>query len=237
MREVNELIDKIEIIQKKKLFVKSPKIKKAFDYQKTQEKYYGRELDNLTKKIKESFLTRQIQESSPTFKKFREINKLIQQKSPQSLEKSKILLKDLYKNIPEAPKKLMKFKLPLIPKVIEPEVKSNLTEAEMCYNNNCYRSVLMLCAKILEIALHRKYYDITNKDMLEKAPDLTLGNLIKRIKAEGFHFDPGLSNQISLINQLRIHSVHKKQIPLEPSRDQALATIHYTLDTLKRLFK
>ena len=48
--------------------------------------------------------------------------------------------------------------------------------------------------------------------------------------------DPGLSNQIHLINQARIHSVHKKSLPFLPSRDQAQAIMLYTKSAIEKLF-
>ena len=94
-----------------------------------------------------------------------------------------------------------------------------------------------MCGKILEVALHRKHFEMTGQDLLEKAPDIGLGNLLARIKEKGFVIEPGLSNQIHIINQLRTASVHKKKSTFVPSRAQCQATILYTLDTLKKLFR
>ena len=129
------------------------------------------------------------------------------------------------------------FVLPLLPQEIQQEVKANFDELKVCFANNCYRSSLILCGKILEIALHREYFELTGKDLLEKAPDIGLGNLIAKIKEHGFDMDPGLPQQIHLINQLRIFSVHKKAQIFQPSREQTQATILYTMDILKKLFK
>ncbi|MCS7134451.1 MAG: hypothetical protein NZ889_01170 [Candidatus Pacearchaeota archaeon] len=161
------------------------------------------------------------------------MKKTLEKKDFSSFLKAKEILLSLKE---EEQRKDMKLELPKLPKEIEQEIKKNFFEIETCFKNSCYRSVLILCGKILEIALHRKYFEITSKDLLEKAPDIGLGNLIKKLKEEGFDTDPGLNNQIHLINQLRIHSVHKKTKPFDPSREQALATILYTLDILKKLF-
>ena len=43
--------------------------------------------------------------------------------------------------------------------------------------------------------------------------------------------------EIHLINQIRVNSVHKKQQPFVPSKAQTHAIILFTLDTLEKLFK
>jgi len=129
------------------------------------------------------------------------------------------------------------FFLPLVPKDIYSEIRSNFDEVVVCFENRCYRAATILCGKILEIALHRKYLEITGQDLLEKAPDIGLGNLLVKLKEKGLDIEPGLANQIHIINQLRTASVHKKQGHFIPSRAQCQATILYTLDTLKKLFK
>jgi len=248
MREVKELINKIELAIHKDLFSSKQEIKKIFDYKQKEREYYSKEIDISLNKLKNKILTltlakksntdeiKNINEASRVLEKVQEFLKV---KSLSSLQKSRqLLLPLLNKQFPTNVKiKERKFVLPHLPVEVSSEIRANFYETEKCYNSSCFRSVLMLCAKILEIALHRKYFDLTSRDMLEKAPDLGLGNLVKRIKDQGFEFDPGLSNQISLINQLRIYSVHKKQQPFEPTKAQALATILYTLDTLKKLFK
>ena len=49
--------------------------------------------------------------------------------------------------------------------------------------------------------------------------------------------DPGLSNQIHLINQVRVFSVHKKNTPFNPSKEQAHAILLYTIDIFNKLFE
>ena len=85
--------------------------------------------------------------------------------------------------------------------------------------------------------MHKKYKDVTGIDLLEKAPDIGLGNLVARLKEKNIEIDPGLGNQIHLINQLRIASVHKRKQPFIPSKAQTKAAILYTLDIIKKLFR
>jgi len=123
-----------------------------------------------------------------------------------------------------------------LPAEIKNDVEADVEEMGKCYDATAYRSAVILCGRILETALHRKYFDLTGNDLLEKAPGIGLGNLISKISEQGEALDPGLGNQIHLINQVRVHSVHKKQQAFQPSREQTQAIILYTMDVLKKLF-
>ena len=138
---------------------------------------------------------------------------------------------------PDEATKHTQFNPRMVPSEIRGEIHADLSEAQKCMNNECYRSAVILCGRVLETALHRKYFDATGNDLLEKAPGIGLGNLIAKLSEKGVTLDPGLSNQIHLINQLRIYSVHKKQETFAPSKTQAEAIILYTLDVLEKLFR
>ncbi len=133
-------------------------------------------------------------------------------------------------------KPVSRFTMPLLPADIQQDVAADIMELEKSFNAQCYRSCVILCGRILEIALHRKYFEATGNDMLEKSPGIGLGNLIAKMKEKDIKLDPALTQQIHLINQVRIFSVHKKQDAFNPSKDQTQAIILYTLDVLKRLF-
>lgn len=124
-----------------------------------------------------------------------------------------------------------------LPEAIREEVQADLEEIGTCMSSGCYRSAAILCGRILETALHRKYYEVTGVDILEKNPGIGLGNLIAKLVEKNVSFDPGLTQQIHLINQVRIFSVHKKQEAFYPSRAQAEAITLYTMDALEKLFK
>lgn len=124
-----------------------------------------------------------------------------------------------------------------MPIAIKEEILADLEELENCFKNKLYRSSIILCGRILEIALHRKYYEITNKDILETQPGIGLGKLVAKLsEKKAFNF-PGISEQIHLINKVRIQSVHKKQELFIASREQTYATILYTLDIVEKLFR
>ena len=123
-----------------------------------------------------------------------------------------------------------------IPTELRTEVIADIKELHRCFDNGCYRSAVILCGRLLEIALHRKYYEATNFDILEKNPGIGLGTLIAKLSEKNVTFDPGLTQQIHLINQVRIHSVHKKKESFYPTRNQAHAMMLYTLDILEKMF-
>jgi len=123
-----------------------------------------------------------------------------------------------------------------IPKEISAEINADLEEINKCFQASCFRSVVILCGRILETALHRKYYDATKNDLLEKAPGIGLGKIIAKLEEQGIKLGPGLTQQIHLINQVRIYSVHKKSDPFYPSRNQAEAIYLFTQDILDKIF-
>ena len=135
----------------------------------------------------------------------------------------------------DAPKSL-RIKKPKVPSEIAGEINADIDEVNRCMDSQSYRSAVILCGRILETALHRKYYEATSNDLLDKSPGIGLGNLIAKLNDRGVKLDPALGNQIHLINQVRIHSVHKKQDAFRPSPAQAQAIVLYTMDVLEKLF-
>lgn len=123
-----------------------------------------------------------------------------------------------------------------IPSAIRDDIHTDLEEISRCFEAQCYRSAVILCGRVLEVALHRKYYDTTGVDALEKSPGIGLGNLLGKMRDKGVTFDPAINQQIHLVNQVRVFSVHKKQQAFTPSKEQAQAIILYTQDVLKNLF-
>ena len=72
---------------------------------------------------------------------------------------------------------------------------------------------------------------------MEKSPGIGLGKMIAKLTEKDIKFDPGLTQQIHLINQIRISSVHKQKDVFYPTKQQTQATILYTIDILEKLFK
>jgi hypothetical protein len=130
---------------------------------------------------------------------------------------------------------MLNFELPELPEEIAEEINADVQELRKCFNSECYRSSIILCGRIIETALHRKYFDVTGNDALEKEPGIGLGKLVARMSEKGVRLDPALPQQIQFINQVRTFSVHTKQQTFNPSKNQAQATILYTMDVVGRL--
>lgn len=130
----------------------------------------------------------------------------------------------------------IKINLNKIPIEIRNEVKADLIELDKCFNAECYRSCVVLCGRIIEIVLHAKYYKETGFDILEKNPGIGLGKLIAKLEEKNIKLDPGLTQQIHLVNNVRIFSVHKKQRTFNPSKTQTEAIILYTTDVVNKMF-
>lgn len=136
-----------------------------------------------------------------------------------------------------SPKKKSQRKNISLPVEIREEVQADLNEIEKCFAAGCYRSVVILSGRVLETALHRKYYEATENDLLEKAPGIGLGKIIAKLEEKGVSLGPGLTQQIHLINQVRIFSVHTKAEPFYPSKNQAEAITLFMMDILEKMWK
>jgi len=143
---------------------------------------------------------------------------------------------DVIDNIQSIEKEnIPKLRIVGLPADVSDAVNADLDEIERCFQHACYRSAIILCGRVLEIALHRKYYDVHKKDILETQPGIGLGKLIAKLKEKAVVFDPGITEQIHLINNIRVHSVHKKQEVFSPSKEQTQAVILYTIDIVRKL--
>jgi hypothetical protein len=239
-----ELKEIINSVLSKKIDFTSRIIEDDYNFRHKEREYYSREIEKMMKKIEailsESFIAapsekRPLMEIASMMK---DLKKMINERrfleAIVEIEKINDLAPSIKIDDSELPKS--EFQLPYVPKEIFSETKASFDEIVKCYEHSCYRSSLILCGRILEIAMHRKYFEITGRDLLEKAPDIGLGNLVLKFKEKSIELDPGLDNQIHLINQLRIASVHKKKQAFNPTKNQAQATILYTLDTIKKIF-
>ncbi|MBI2139650.1 hypothetical protein HYU14_01900 [Candidatus Woesearchaeota archaeon] len=167
-----------------------------------------------------------------------EISKAYQQHNLGLLQKELVKLKSLagLHDLPQ-PKEI-EFSLSArnLPEPVRAEMQADIDELKRCFSHACYRSAIILCGRLLETALHRKYFEATNNDLLEKSPGIGLGNLIAKMAERNIQFPPGITNQIHLINQVRISSVHKKQDAFNPTRIQTEAIMLFTADILEKIF-
>lgn len=161
-----------------------------------------------------------------------QLNILKKTKDPDKMQKAVDSIAGVLAGLPQK----ATVKLPNIHQNIKDELNADMEEMYRCFNAGCYRSAIILCGRILETALHRKYFEITGNDLLEKAPGIGLGNLIAKLAEKNVDLDPALGNQIHLINQVRIYSVHKKQKSFTPTKTQTRAIMLYTTDIINKLF-
>ncbi|MAF89100.1 MAG: hypothetical protein CL963_01130 [Euryarchaeota archaeon] len=126
--------------------------------------------------------------------------------------------------------------LPEIPEAVRADMVADLNEIRKSFEAGCNRAGVVMCGRVLETALLRKYYEATGTDLMETSPGIGLGKIIAKLTERNIRFDPGLTQQIHLINQVRISSVHTKKDSFYPSKGQTQAMILYTLDVLRKLF-
>lgn len=165
----------------------------------------------------------------------KELSSHLKENKNNLLAELKTLL-ELSQALNESPD-MVKLKIPKVPGEIRLEITADYKELEKCINSGCYRSSVIICGRILETVLHRRYFEATGIDLLEKSPGIGLGNLIAKMRDKNIQLDPGITQQIHLVNQVRIFSVHKKQQPFTPSQKQTEAIILYTTDLVEKVFE
>lgn len=237
---INDLINAIEKI---KLIGNEKKTKRILDYSNLKNSYYFKIykskfnslLNLIDSKIKLSNSKDMLNllKLRDRLSKYFEENDLDAIKDELLNSDLLLLVKEDYSFLDEIHKTLNKIK---IPSEIRNEIIQDFKEISKCYNVGAYRSVIILCARILELVLHRKYYEATGVDLLEKSPGIGLGNLIAKLREKDIKLDPAISQQIHLINQIRIFSVHKKKYLFIPTKQQVQAILLYTIDLLNKLF-
>ena len=163
-------------------------------------------------------------------------NKLANEKDIININRITHDIEKMFNKIKKPELERLRFDASIIPHEIKDDLSADFLELEKCFNASCLRSAVILCGRIIETSLHRKHYEVTGNDLLEKSPGIGLGNLLAKLNEKGIIIDPAISNQIHLINQIRIHSVHKKQNSFKPTKNQTQAVILYTIDIVEKLF-
>lgn len=237
IEHINKCINYIDEINEKNI---KQEDKNSFIFQKRKNAYVINSYDILIKRISNKLwlIGKEIDNKDEALNLFNLSNDIEKIKDLNNIKNKLISLKEIVNKI----KTKQIFDVNLIPdkikvpNIISEEINSDLKELKQCFCNNLYKSSVILCGRILEVSLHRKYYEITNKDILETQPGIGLGKLVAKLYEKNVKFDPGINEQIHLINKIRVQSVHKKHEHFIPSREQAYATILYTLDIVKKLF-
>lgn len=173
LERFEHLISSIEI-SKSKLVKK----KKYFDFSEKKIEYYVNSAKGAFKELKESLWDLQylVKEDKSNEDVYLEIIKDVKKVEEQYNENNS---KAIIENIQKIKTKTLKFKdikddisveVKFIPIDVRADVNADLKELKKCYNAGCYRSAVIICGRLLETALHRKYYEITKQDILEKNP-------------------------------------------------------------------
>jgi len=244
IQNLNRLREALDNATKHDIDLETPfdKEKTIYNFKEKQKEYYHSVYSAALKSLKNSSADLN-QLMAYDYNNQDKVNEILEkipdldEKDPVKLKKTLDKLEFIFKQL-NVPQDLpSNIKMPEnLPPEIRSEIAADIRELDKCFNSSCYRSSVIMCGRVLETALFRKYFDTTGIDLLEKAPGTGLGNLIAKLKEKNIELDPALTNQIHLINQIRIFSVHKKKEPFIPSRDQTQAIILYTIDILEKLF-
>lgn len=241
VQDIAELIALLERVEKENIDLKQKHRDSICSYAARKSEHYRSMvnllIDRITKKSAElGQLTIFDPSNELMIKKILTLVNSLNGLKPQRMLAALKEIKQAYSKLEIPPIQKLASSLKNIPYEIREEIKADLLELEKCFASGCYRSSVIICGRLLEVALHRKYYETTGNDILEKNPGIGLGTLVAKLADKNVKIDPGLMQQIHLVNQVRIFSVHKKKQPFYPSRSQAQAIILYTLDVLKKLF-
>ncbi|MBW2986927.1 hypothetical protein KY336_00100 [Candidatus Woesearchaeota archaeon] len=209
------------------------------DFNSTRAQYYKNlgktKLNELLSQINDLPKSNQIMEITNLLLEI--IDKYPDQHDQEELKSKIEKIEGLINSLEMKEKQKIRFDLPVIPASIKPELLSDMEEMQLCFDNGCYKAAVILSAKILEASLHRAYYEKTGKDLIETSPGIGLGKIVAKLSDQGIDLGPGTNEQIHLINKVRISSVHKQNTVFQPSKEQAHATILFTLDLLNKIFK
>ena len=220
---------------------KEIKINSALKFQKNNKDLLNKNIQNSINNIKESFwdLSDNVPKDKENIEILNRIYELIKELNHKDIEKnidSIIEIEDEINKIKTIPDIKINLNLENVSGEIRNEILTDFNEAQKSFINGNYRSSIILCGRVLEICLHRKYFELTDIDILEKNPGIGLGTLIAKLQEKNIKFDPGVTQQIHLINQTRIHSVHIKKETFYPTRAQSQAILLLTQDILEKLF-
>lgn len=235
-KSVDELRESLDILERNNI---SPENKplKVYSFEENREEYYRKSLSTSIRRVKQKAKELQGFAEDIEGNQLMDILSLVSELDRKEKRKDAAdKLFNLLKSVKIQNIERTVFYPARLPEPIKSELLADMGEIEKCYNNKCFRSAIVLCGRVLEIALHRKYYDETGNDILEKMPGTGLGNLVAKMREKGIVLDPALTQQIHLVNQVRIFSVHKKQETFMPTQNQTKAVIIYTCDLLEKLF-
>ena len=237
-KSVLELKTALSLAKSRGISLDSASENKVYDFGKSKEDYYRKAVHTAMEMVRKRAGSLAVLGTDPANGALiAKINSLVMQLDTEN-DREKTVTK-IISLIPEInePKSEKIEKPNYIPEQIRADVTADIEEMNRTFNAGCYRSTAILCGRILEVALHMKYFQETGVDLLEKSPGIGLGKIVAKLSEKNITFDPGLMQQVHLINNVRISSVHIKQEPFMPTKAQAQAMILYTIDILEKIFK
>jgi len=211
---------------------------KVYDYDKSKEDYYRKSVQTNLDLVKRRTSSLAVLGSDPANGALiTQINSMVNEiESAEDKESVINKIMDAVSNL-DVPQSQKIDKPNHLPEEIRADINADIDEMNKTYNAGCYRSTAILCGRILEVSLHMKYFKETGIDLLEKSPGIGLGKIVAKLSEKNISFDPGLMQQIHLINNVRISSVHIKQESFNPTKAQAQAMTLYTMDILEKIFR
>ena len=127
-------------------------------------------------------------------------------------------------------------------KTIRSEVKRDFEEVTKCYSVQAYRASLAFCARIAELVLRRKYYEKKRRQRVAanvieaELSGATLGQVIGKCRDAGMmNAIQGLNEYSSILNRLRIPSLHVTIQSFDPGPNATRGAIEFTLALIRAL--
>jgi hypothetical protein len=120
------------------------------------------------------------------------------------------------------------------PQEIREETKLDFEEMKICYNEGAFRSAIMMCGRVMELLLAKRYFDSTTVDPIEQK--WPLGVLIKKCYEHNVITEPAVGDMCNFINHFRIGSVHSLHTIQRPIQEETKSVIEFTIGLLKRLY-
>lgn len=121
-----------------------------------------------------------------------------------------------------------------IPQEIREETKLDFEEMRICYNSGAFRSAIIMCGRVLELQLAKKYFDSTGVDPIEQK--WQLGFLIGKCSERNVITDSAVGDICNFINHSRIGSVHASHAIHRPIQEETKSVIEFTISLLRRLY-
>ena len=134
-----------------------------YNYKEKQKQYYVNSVRSAVKQVKSSYLglieIAKDKDNQEIVNKIYELIPDLDSTDLQTLNKTLKNILSLVKLL-DIKEKEKDFGTPKVPQEIYAEIKADIEELNRCFKNECYRSSVILCGRLLETAIHRKYFEV-----------------------------------------------------------------------------